>query len=718
MERNTIKNKYNLFVVLFILLNALATYIVTTETLNRYIITFDYTLKGMINSFIGNVSFLLFVVLIVNLLAKKLKGRIGSLVISTFVLNGILFWINIFNRFYGTSFTIRAFQIFQNPAGNFGLTIFFEALREIIIYYRIIIFIPFIILLVIATLLKRKVDYNYVFKLEIKPVITHFLGFIILVFTNIVLFCSGIGNQQMVSSAKATYATQNLGLYNFLWLDAIGFDYNMVEFTPEEVFDELQKYNKNKPQYRNLIDNRVYNYNVKLSEVSKLSGKLVDEHDSIYTKGLLEDYNLVLVHLETFNYFLLEFEETSKKLYNLRAILDESYVFKNFYTTVGLGNSFDAEFSVLTGLYSNGTSTLAWDYNQMPADNKYNFQSLPKLFKQKNYQTNSFHGNSGEFYNREKVHPEMFKFDKLYSSEVMLELSGLTTKEVAEMYNHEAGVWLSDRFTLNYLNEFMNNTPEDTRFMNFLITMLPHTPFYYDPYYPDPYNTDMYDEELVNKLDILTLKYFNYLKYYNEIIRMFIEDINGYGDDYVYNEENLYKHKKTAYVFYGDHGSSIQFSDVNLIANDDLNNLEIRQKLLQTISFIYVPGNNLVTKVIDGNEVTLYEGLLKGEQTLVRDQIDLYRTIIDLFNLPITNKDLLYGVNGLSNEPSYALDNKSLNVITDSFVGNIRNGGIHFINNQLELSDVLKLKNEIANFKRYSDIALINNLYYKMNYTS
>lgn len=713
MDSININKKYYIFATIFILLNAFATYIVTTESLNRYIITFDYTFIGILNSFIGNVSFLLLILLITHLSTKKIKKRVRVLIITSFILNGILFAINIFNRFYGTSFTFRAFQIFQNPAGNFGLTIFFEALREIIIYYRIIIFIPFIVLLIMGIFFNRRVvDNESKIDFNIKRLLTHGLSFILLLFINITLFSTTINGVEVVESAKATYSTQNLGLYNFLLLDAMGFDYDVKEYDINDILAELEKENRNKTSYTNGINNRRYNKNVRINEIENIHGSLIQNTNKVTTKGLLEDYNLVLVHLETFNYFLLEFAETSKHLYNLKAILDESYVFNNFYTTVGLGNSFDAELAVLTGLYANGTSTLAWDYNSLPDNNKYVFQTLPKLFNEKDYETNSFHGNSGKFYNREIIHPELFQFNKFYSQEVMLEQVGLTNEEVAEAYEHEVGVWTSDRFTIEFLNNYMKDT--DEKYMNFLLTMLPHTPFYYDPFYPEPYETDMYDEELVQTIDILTLKYFNYLKYYNELMQMFIEDVNGYGDDYEFNVDNLYNHKKTAYIFYGDHGSSIQFNDVNYLYNNELDNLEIRQKLLQTIAFIYVPGDNLVTKEIDGRELKLYEGVLKGEQNLVRDQIDLYRTIIDLFNLPIKQNDFMFGTHGMSNEPSYALDNKSLNVITDDFIGNIRNGNIYTFNNQVEddkLEEFKKLKDLISNFKRNSDRAINDNLY-------
>lgn len=699
MKVPTIK-KYYTYVAMFIVLNILSTYVVTTESLNHYIVTFDYTFKGIFNSLIGNLSFLLLLLLIINTSTKNLRTRIILMIILSFLLNGFLFWINIYNRFYGTSFTFKAFQIFKNPAGNFGLTIFFEAMREIVTYFRFLIFVPFLILLFVFIFgTTRNEVKNTETKFNIKRFSINLLSVIFLLFINISVFTKMSANEVIVDSAKANYATQNLGIYNYLMLDVVGFDYNNEKHEDKDINENLDIYNKNKDEYINILDNKKYTKNVKLEDIKNISGALVDNHYSKNINGILKDYNIVLVHLETFNYFLLEFEETSKHLYNLKAILEESYTFNNFYNNVGLGNSFDAELSVLTGLYANGTSTIAWEFDSEIEEKNFDLQTLPKLFNQANYNTKSFHGNSGEFYNRENVHPKMFGFEEFFSKEVILEDTGLTTEKVAEITDHEVGVWLSDRFTIDYLNQ-ANEKAED-KFMHYLITMLPHTPFYYDPYYPIPKETDMYSEELINTVDILTLKYFNYLKYYNEIMKLFIADKEG----------NLIENNNTAYVFYGDHGSQIKFKDVNYLFDNKLSNLEIRQKLSQTISFIYVPGTNKVTKEIDGNEVTLYEGLLKGEQNLVRDQMDLYRTIIDLFDLPLAKDDYLYGVHGMSEEPSFALDNKSLNIITDDFIGNIRNNKNEIYNNQIELEYISGIKAEILNFKKYSDLALNNNMY-------
>ena len=50
----------------------------------------------------------------------------------------------------------------------------------------------------------------------------------------------------------------------------------------------------------------------------------------------------------------------------LNALKTQSVVFENFYTSVGIGVSSDAEIATLTGLYPSGISNLYWqDFNSI-----------------------------------------------------------------------------------------------------------------------------------------------------------------------------------------------------------------------------------------------------------------------------------------------------------------------------------------------------------------
>ncbi len=423
-----------------------------------------------------------------------------------------------------------------------------------------------------------------------------------------------------------------------------------------------------------------------------------------------------MIHLETFNHFLLEIDVLNERFKYLNELLKESYVFSNFYTNVGIGNSFDAEVSVLAGLNANGTSNIAWEYgntNSNPyAD--FNFTTIPKLLKQKdsNYHLESIHGDTKVFYNRDVVHPNMFGFDAYYALEEFME-DGYTH----EAFDHDAGNWVSDRALFAKMNEKITNLKStNTPFMLFPITMMPHIPYWHDPINgtngSNP-EKDLLFSEFKGKIDEQTMRYIKYIDYYDELFyRMFVDESGEFMN-----------HGKTAYLFYGDHGSGIANGDLDVLYGNDkldikMSSSELRRTLLRTIAFLYVPGDE---KPEYGS--TFNEGLIKGEQTLVRGQTDLYRTMIDLFNLPISSADYVYGVHGMSNEPTFSIDNKGGDVITDKFIFSLTSSNFDEINDGMTLSEaeieyrilvleeIRVLKEYIIEFKKYSDLAINYNLY-------
>lgn len=190
--------------------------------------------------------------------------------------------------------------------------------------------------------------------------------------------------------------------------------------------------------------------------------------------------------------------------------------------------------------------------------------------------------------------------------------------------------------------------------MMFPVMMMPHTPFDFDP---NGDRTNVYPE-FEDSMKRLTLKYLNYVDYYDDIMkRMFI---NEDAEDQTLDD--------TVYIFYSDHGSGLKNGDIDELFNRTLTPMESRRILQQTLAFIYVPGQDYV----DYGDYSIRKGLLTGDQYLVRSQVDLYRTIIELFNLPVGD-DPYYGVHGLSIEPTFALDNRLLDVVTDEYFYSMRN---------------------------------------------
>src|SRR5690606_1821323 len=140
------------------------------------------------------------------------------------------------------------------------------------------------------------------------------------------------------------YGVQSAGLYNFYLGQLFGFNLSNVDQTVPSL-SVYKQYNKNQDTYTNLFG-ETFASTLMLEDASSLTVYPTLNNQSL--NGVFEGKNVVLFHLESFNYFLLD--ETGPYLdttyfQSLKALLNESFVLDNFYTNVGLGNSSDAEFS-------------------------------------------------------------------------------------------------------------------------------------------------------------------------------------------------------------------------------------------------------------------------------------------------------------------------------------------------------------------------------------
>jgi len=213
---------------------------------------------------------------------------------------------------------------------------------------------------------------------------------------------------------------------------------------------------------------------------------------------------------------------------------------------------------------------------------------------------------------------------------------------------------------------------------------MPHTPFDYGV---EGISKAIYPQ-YADLISTLTLKYLNYTEYYDETIKRFFV-----GDR---NENQILDN--TVYIFYSDHGSGLKNGDLDILYNRELTVLETRQILQKGIGFIYVPGE----ESIDLGRYSIKKGLLTGQQNLVRSQIDLYRTIVELFDLSF-GAEAYFGVHGLSKEPTFALDNRLMDVVLDDYFYSMRNPSNVFPANQRVPKETYQY---IFEFKLLSDYLL------------
>jgi ABC-type glycerol-3-phosphate transport system permease component len=143
------------FLILFYLLNIINTHFVTTELLNQHITVFPRNFLGEINAFLGNFAALTLIVMAGFLFIKRVNMRILYLIIVTLLLNIVVFGSAIFTKYYQTVFSLREMTLFKNPAVDLGLTIFVESVKDLIMNYRIVIFIPFIVMVIYAFIVRH-----------------------------------------------------------------------------------------------------------------------------------------------------------------------------------------------------------------------------------------------------------------------------------------------------------------------------------------------------------------------------------------------------------------------------------------------------------------------------------------------------------------------------------------------------------------------------------
>lgn len=651
---------YFIFLSMYFILNILNTYWLTVQELNRYIAPFRHTFLGEINAFLGNFSILFLFMIIGYIVIKKLKARMIFLLVLTFILNFFIFWMGVFNLFFGTAFSIPASTIFLNPSDGFAMGTFLNAILELVTYARILVFLPFIILLVLYLLSDREQLKTMSFRVTIQKYLSAVLLVSVTLFTAIFSYYEQYKLTLPINSVKSTFAIQNLGVYPYYIGEFIGqpFDLDLVSFleldTDEKLAKAYQDYNKNVDSYLSYFDKNTYSNRLSLTQaVADLTiDPTISNGDDLH--GILKGRNLVLVHLESLNTFLMESEMISERMPFFQALKEQSFYFSNFYNNVGMGVSSDGELAVLTGLYPMGDRTLYWEYNKNP----YTIDSLVSYFNQEGYYTEAIHGDKETFYNRDLIYPDMYGFDHFYSLEDFVKdgyviSEGYMYDTVNQKVHHSP--WISDYHLADYTYQHGSSLINTYgSIMLFPITMMPHTPYEFDP---NGIRYDVYPE-ISRRISHVTLNYINYVDYVDDVLKRFF--ISETGQD-----QTL---ENSVYVFYSDHGSGIKNGDLNLILGRDISVIETRQILQKVPAWIYVPGDEYVSY----GDYTIRRGLMTGSQSLVRSQVDLYRTIIELFDLPVGN-DPYYGVHGLSVEKTYAMDNRLMDVATDAYFYSMRN---------------------------------------------
>nr|WP_330217518.1 LTA synthase family protein [Planococcus halocryophilus] len=301
--------------------------------------------------------------------------------------------------------------------------------------------------------------------------------------------------------------------------------------------------------------------------------------------GIAEDMNVIYLHLESFQTFLLDYELDGQEVTPfLNALTQDqnTLYFDNFFHQTAQGKTSDAEFMLENSLFGlpKGSAFITKGRNT--------YQAAPAILKDKGYTSAVFHGNNGTFWNRSEIY-KSFGYDYFFDIE---SYHDLTEEDMAEY-----GVM--DKPFFEQSGTLLEQLPEP--FYTKLLTVSHHFPYHMDDELTTIDKATTGDPSVDN--------YFQTARYADEAIEQFFTQLeeSGLADN-------------TMVVLYGDHYG---ISDNHNQAMEQILSKEItpveNANLQRVPLFIHVPG-------MEGGIDHTYGG-----------QIDLLPTVLHLLGVETEN---------------------------------------------------------------------------------
>lgn len=302
--------------------------------------------------------------------------------------------------------------------------------------------------------------------------------------------------------------------------------------------------------------------------------------------GIFKNKNLIFVMMESMDDWMVN-EETTPTIYNM---MQHGFNFNNHYSPGYVtGETANTEFIANTGMYPS-INKLSPNYAYI--DNSYPY-SIANLFKKEGYITNSFHRSSGYIYNRENMHLS-FGYSKYHS--------------YWDMEIDDKHMDLDSYIIKNGYNKIVLS---NDKFMSFIITYSPHSPYTYDKI---ECTTNLDDIKNIYP-DVVDEEYLCGFSAARETDNMFKLLLEKLENDNLLND--------TIIVAFTDHPNGI------VIGEDET------EKLNKTKFFIY-------SSEMGSNQVDT-----------ITSSINILPTIINLFG--IDNKYLYTGYDALNTNEEYVI---------------------------------------------------------------
>lgn len=475
--------------------------------------------------------------------------------------------------------------------------------------------------------IKKTSYYNYVSKIEnSKRMVIGTLTAALIFLSYSFITATGTDYSRLSKQWNRVYIVERFGI--------ILYQGNDIVQTIKPKISSLFGYEEAKKLYDDYFNNE---------ENLKYNGK------NKYT-GILEGYNIVYVHMESMQNFLMDFNFNNEDVVpNLKKLSKEGMFFSNFYPQISTGTSSDAEYIMTTGLLPSNSGTVFVTY----PDNK--FVSIATLLKERNYHTFSMHGNFASMWNRSKVHPNLGYEELIFRDQ-------FTYDEETE----KVGLGINDKLFFKQAIDKLS-VMEDTypNYFGTIITLSNHSPFKHNDIFDYDISVTYKDESTGEEVKTCYLcdtsigDYIVSAHYADEALGDFINYINTSD-----------KFNNTLFVFYGDHDAKFSHKDLNYLYNYDYKTGELKDESDPTYKPYDSIDHNLnkKTPLIMWTKNAKLKKKLKGEYTNV---VGMYDTMPTLLNM-------------LGIEYKYTLGHDIFNIKEDDYVvfpnGNFLTNKVYYNN--------------------------------------
>ncbi len=345
----------------------------------------------------------------------------------------------------------------------------------------------------------------------------------------------------------------------------------------------------------------------------------LEEHEDNEYTGILKGKNIIFVHMEGMQTYLMDLEFNGSEVTpNLNKLASEGMFFSNFYPQVSTGTSSDTEFTLLTGLMPAASGAVFTSYY----DREY--FTIPKYLQELGYYTFSMHGNQNTMWSRDRAHPSL-GYEGMYFEESF-------TYEQEDVIN----LGINDRLFFKQaipIVENIENTYEN--YMGYIITLSNHSPFKAAAPYSNldltshytKVNPDTLEEEVISVDYLSDTAVGEYIKSANYADMALGDFINYINESDAFDD--------TVFVFFGDHDAKLNRSEINYLYNLNPETGETYEEGdPEYIEYDYYDHElNKKTPLIIWTKNKELKEVFKGEITYYTGMYNIAPTILNMYGL-------------------------------------------------------------------------------------